>query len=56
MPNIDPAKFLQFLDVMLSHVQDDERARRGWEESDAADLKKRRRSVLCHPFRPSSLS
>jgi hypothetical protein len=40
--HIDPAKLLQFHDAMLSHVQDDERVRRTWEESDSADRRCRR--------------
>ncbi len=40
--NIDPGRLLEFHDVMLSRVQDDERSRRAWEESDSADRRRRR--------------
>ncbi len=40
--NIDPGKLLEFHDVMLSQAQDDQRARKAWEESNSADRKRRR--------------
>jgi hypothetical protein len=43
--HIDPAKLLEFHDVMLGHVQDDERARRAWGESDSADRRRRREEL-----------
>ncbi len=43
--NIDPGKLLQFHDAMLCRVQDDERARRSWERSESADLKRRREEL-----------
>ncbi len=43
--NIDPAKLLDLHDVLLSQVQDDERAKRAWEESDAADRRRRRQEL-----------
>ncbi len=45
VPNIDPGRLLEFHDVMLASVQDDERARRAWEESDSADRRRRREEL-----------
>ena len=42
VPNIDPGRLLAFHDVMLSRMQDDERVRRSWEDSNTADLTRRR--------------
>jgi hypothetical protein len=43
--NLDLGKLLDFHDVMLSSVQDDERVRRSWEASEAADAKCRREGL-----------
>ncbi len=43
--NIDPGKLLDFHDVMLSRAQDDERARKAWEETDTADRRRRREEL-----------
>lgn len=40
--HIDPAKLSDFHDVLLSRVQDDERAQKAWEESNSADRLRRR--------------
>ena len=40
--HIDPGRLLDFHDVMLSQVQDDERVKRAWQESNAADRTRRR--------------
>ena len=39
--NIDPGRLLEFHDTLLCQVQDDERARRAWEESNSADRRRR---------------
>lgn len=39
---IDPGRLLELHDAMLSHVQDDERARKAWEASNAEDARRRR--------------
>jgi hypothetical protein len=43
--NLDPGKLLDFHDVMLSSVQDDERVRQLWEASQAADTRRRREGL-----------
>jgi hypothetical protein len=40
--HVSPGRLLDFHDAMLSHVQDDERVRRAWEESNSADRRCRR--------------
>src|SRR3982751_6767494 len=43
--NIDPGRLLDFHDVMLSHAQDDERARKAWKASNAEDVRRRREEL-----------
>ncbi len=43
--HVSPDRLLEFHDVMLSRVQDDERARQAWEKSNADDARRRREEL-----------